>query len=69
MGGCRSEENENSPDSCKNGQVQILVSGSPLETPPLPVPALVLHFPVSLPLFLSSLSRSLPSFWIFIDRF
>ncbi|XP_032776135.1 adhesion G protein-coupled receptor B2 isoform X6 [Strigops habroptila] len=24
MGGCRSEENENSPDSCKNGQVQIL---------------------------------------------
>uniref|UniRef100_A0A8C6ZHS7 Adhesion G protein-coupled receptor B2 n=1 Tax=Nothoprocta perdicaria TaxID=30464 RepID=A0A8C6ZHS7_NOTPE len=24
VGGCRSEENENSPDSCKNGQVQIL---------------------------------------------
>ncbi|NXE93210.1 AGRB2 protein, partial [Menura novaehollandiae] len=24
MGGCRSEENENSPNSCKNGQVQIL---------------------------------------------
>ncbi|XP_064491481.1 adhesion G protein-coupled receptor B2 isoform X5 [Pseudopipra pipra] len=24
MGVCRSEENENSPDSCKNGQVQIL---------------------------------------------
>ncbi|XP_035201385.1 adhesion G protein-coupled receptor B2 isoform X3 [Oxyura jamaicensis] len=24
MGGCRGEENENSPDSCKNGQVQIL---------------------------------------------
>uniref|UniRef100_A0A8D0KSA5 Adhesion G protein-coupled receptor B2 n=1 Tax=Strix occidentalis caurina TaxID=311401 RepID=A0A8D0KSA5_STROC len=28
MGGCRSEENENSPDSCKNGQVQILVSAA-----------------------------------------
>ncbi|OXB77815.1 UNVERIFIED_CONTAM: hypothetical protein H355_000570, partial [Colinus virginianus] len=26
IGVCRSEENENSPDSCKNGQVQILVS-------------------------------------------
>ncbi|XP_068514091.1 adhesion G protein-coupled receptor B2 isoform X5 [Anas acuta] len=24
VGGCRGEENENSPDSCKNGQVQIL---------------------------------------------
>ncbi|NWJ02357.1 AGRB2 protein, partial [Crypturellus undulatus] len=24
VGGCRSDENENSPDSCKNGQVQIL---------------------------------------------
>ncbi|XP_064381261.1 adhesion G protein-coupled receptor B2 isoform X2 [Dromaius novaehollandiae] len=24
MGGCRSQGNENSPDSCKNGQVQIL---------------------------------------------
>uniref|UniRef100_A0A8B9CSL5 Adhesion G protein-coupled receptor B2 n=1 Tax=Anser brachyrhynchus TaxID=132585 RepID=A0A8B9CSL5_9AVES len=25
VGGCRGEENENSPDSCKNGQVQILI--------------------------------------------
>lgn len=28
VGGCRGEENENSPDSCKNGQVQILVSAA-----------------------------------------
>lgn len=26
IGVCRSDENENSPDSCKNGQVQIMVS-------------------------------------------
>lgn len=28
IGVCRSEENENSPNSCKNGQVQILVSAA-----------------------------------------
>lgn len=26
IGVCKSDENENSPDSCKNGQVQIMVS-------------------------------------------
>lgn len=29
MGVCRADESEDSPDSCKNGQLQILVSEDP----------------------------------------
>lgn len=28
MGGCRSDENEDSPNSCKNGQLQIMVGNA-----------------------------------------
>lgn len=46
MGACRADESEDSPDSCKNGQLQILVSvearagpGQILGTAPLHPPA------------------------------
>lgn len=85
VGGCRGEENENSPDSCKNGQVQILVSAAaPARSgagPPC-TPCCsrgcprCIHFPasLSLSLFFSSPPLSLclpfsPSFCVFIDRF
>lgn len=84
VGGCRGEENENSPDSCKNGQVQILVSAAalarsgagPLHALLVPVLAKMHSLPrlspsLSFPLLSLSLSLSpfSPSFCIFIDRF
>lgn len=34
MGVCRADESEDSPDSCKNGQLQILVSEEARADPP-----------------------------------
>lgn len=39
MGVCRADESEDSPDSCKNGQLQILVSKEACaDSPPHPTP-------------------------------
>lgn len=74
MGGCK-DESENSPDSCKNGQVQIMVNSIPFHPTLQPI-NLELTFPLGLQLHRSDCNTSSKkrdcNFWsaqIFFNHF